>query len=61
MSTDTRPWDGSIVRYPDPAIQVLDEDRFGSFKIGNAGAVRKYLRSRDDRADSTTLPSHFNA
>ncbi len=46
MSTDTRPWDGSIVRYPDPAIQVLDEDRFGSFKIGNAAVERLWTGAR---------------
>jgi gluconolactonase len=46
MSTDTRAWDGSIVRYPDPAIQVLDEDRFGSFKIGNAAVERLWTGAR---------------
>jgi gluconolactonase len=29
-----RPWDGSIVRYPDPAIEVLDK-RFKKYTIGN--------------------------
>jgi gluconolactonase len=29
-----RPWDGSIVRYPDPAIEVLDK-RFKQYTIGN--------------------------
>ena len=30
-----RPWDGTTVRYPDPAIEVLDP-RFAKYKIGNA-------------------------
>ncbi len=34
------------------------EERNATFKNGNAGAVRKLLRSYDDRPDSTTLPSH---
>ena len=31
-----RDWSGGIVRYPDPAIEIIDEERFGSFRIGNA-------------------------
>ncbi len=34
-----RPWDGTIVRYPDPAIEVLDR-RFAKYKIGNAVVER---------------------
>ena len=30
-----RPWDGSIVRYPDPAIEPIDK-RFKKYTIGNA-------------------------
>jgi gluconolactonase len=30
-----RPWDGSIVRYPDPAIETIDR-RFEKYRIGNA-------------------------
>jgi gluconolactonase len=30
-----RPWDGSIVRYPDPAIETIDK-RFKKYTIGNA-------------------------
>ena len=30
-----RKWDGTVVRYPDPAIEVLDP-RFGKYKIGNS-------------------------
>ncbi|MFN8443216.1 MAG: SMP-30/gluconolactonase/LRE family protein [Caldilineaceae bacterium] len=35
----SRPWDGSLVRYPDPAIEVLDP-RFAKFKIGNSVVER---------------------
>ena len=41
----TRPWDGSIVRYPDPAIEVLD-DRFAPFKISNALIERLWTGAR---------------
>jgi len=34
-----RPWDGTTVRYPDPAIEVLDP-RFAKYKIGNAVVER---------------------
>ena len=45
MSTD-RPWDGTIVRYPDPAIEVVDEERFGPFKIGNSAVERLWTGAR---------------
>ena len=35
----TRPWDGSPIRYPDPAIEILDE-RFQKYAIGNAAVER---------------------
>ena len=45
MSTD-RPWDGTIVRYPDPAIEIIDEERFGPFKIGNSAVERLWTGAR---------------
>ena len=44
MPTD-RPWDGTIVRYPDPAIEVLD-DRFAPFKIPNSVVERLWTGAR---------------
>ena len=44
MSAD-RPWDDSIVRYPDPAIEVLD-DRFAPFKIPNSVVERLWTGAR---------------
>ena len=44
MSTD-RPWDGSIVRYPDPAVEVLD-DRFAPYKIPNSAVERLWSGAR---------------
>ena len=35
----TRPWDGSPVPYPDPAIEILDT-RFEKYAIGNAAVER---------------------
>ncbi len=35
----TRPWDGSPVRYPDSAIEILDR-RFQKYTIGNAAVDR---------------------
>lgn len=35
----TRAWDGSPIRYPDPAIEILD-DRFQKYAIGNAAVER---------------------
>ena len=40
-----RKWDGSIVRYPDPAIEVLDP-RFGKYKIGNSVVERLWTGAR---------------
>lgn len=40
-----RPWDGSIVTYPDVAIEVLDP-RFAGIKIGNAAVERLYTGTR---------------
>jgi gluconolactonase len=34
-----RPWDGSIIRYPDPAIEIIDK-RFKQYTIGNAAVER---------------------
>ncbi|MCE8016936.1 SMP-30/gluconolactonase/LRE family protein [Halomonas sp. MCCC 1A17488] len=34
-----RPWDGSLVSYPDPAIEVLD-DRFAAYRLANAAVER---------------------
>lgn len=42
---DARPWDGTIVRYPDPAIEVLDEERF-TFKLGNVAVERLWTGAR---------------
>lgn len=40
MSThQTRPWDGSPIRYPDPAIEIIDP-RFQKYAIGNAAVDR---------------------
>jgi gluconolactonase len=35
----TRPWDGSPIRYPDPAIEIIDP-RFQKYAIGNAAVDR---------------------
>jgi gluconolactonase len=35
----SRPWDGTPVRYPDPAIEVIDP-RFKKYVIGNAAVER---------------------
>ena len=40
-----RNWDGTVVRYPDPAIEVLDP-RFGKYKIGNSVVERLWTGSR---------------
>ncbi len=40
-----RSWDGSVVRYPDPAIEVIDP-RFGEYKIGNAVVEQLWTGSR---------------
>ena len=41
-----RDWSGGIVRYPDPAIEIIDEARFGSFRIGNAVIERLWTGAR---------------
>ena len=40
-----RKWDETIVRYPDPAIEVIDA-RFGKYKIGNSVVERLWTGSR---------------
>ena len=39
MSISERKWDGSITRYPDPAIEVIDS-RFAKYNIGNSVVER---------------------
>jgi gluconolactonase len=34
-----RPWDGSTIRYPDPALEIIDQ-RFKKYAIGNAAVER---------------------
>ncbi|MDA0708636.1 MAG: SMP-30/gluconolactonase/LRE family protein [bacterium] len=41
----TRPWDGSPVRYPDPAIEIIDP-RFQKYAIGNAAVDRLHTGLR---------------
>ena len=41
-----RDWSGGIVRYPDPAIEIIDRERFGSFRIGNAVVERLWTGAR---------------
>lgn len=38
-------WDDGIVRYPDPAVQVLDP-RFAAYRIGNTAVERLYTGTR---------------
>ena len=40
-----RRWDRGIVRYPDPAVEVLDP-RFGAYRLGNATVERLYTGAR---------------
>ena len=40
-----RRWDEGIVRYPDPAVEVLDP-RFGAYRLGNAAVERLYTGAR---------------
>ena len=40
-----RRWDEGIVRYPDPAVEVLDP-RFGVYRLGNAAVERLYTGAR---------------
>ncbi len=39
-----RPWDGSIIAYPDPAIEVIDPSY--PYKIGNAAVERLWTGTR---------------
>jgi len=41
----TRPWDGSPIRYPDPLIEPVD-DSFGKYMIGNAAVERLFTGAR---------------
>ena len=41
----SRRWDQGIVRYPDPAVEVLDP-RFRAYRIGNAAIERIYTGAR---------------
>ena len=41
----SRRWDEGIVRYPDPAVEVLDP-RFGAYRLGNAAVQRLYTGVR---------------
>ncbi len=48
MSTSSlaeRDWSGGVVRYPDPAVEVLD-DRFSRYRIGNAVVERLFTGCR---------------
>ncbi|MCY4408849.1 MAG: SMP-30/gluconolactonase/LRE family protein [Caldilineaceae bacterium] len=48
MSTPSlaeRDWSGGTVRYPDPAVEVLD-DRFSKYRIGNAVVERLFTGCR---------------
>ena len=40
-----RDWSGGVVRYPDPAVEVLD-DRFSRYRIGNAVVERLFTGCR---------------
>lgn len=40
-----RDWDPGIVRYPDPAVEVIDS-RFAKYKIGNAAIERLWTGAR---------------
>ena len=41
----SRRWDQGIVRYPDPAVEVLDP-RFGAYRLGNAAIERLFTGAR---------------
>lgn len=45
MNETERKWDGTITRYPDPAIEVLDS-RFAKYKIGNSVVERLWTGAR---------------
>ena len=40
-----RDWNGGLVRYPDPAIEVIDP-RFAKYKLGNAAVERLWTGAR---------------
>ena len=40
-----RDWSGGLVRYPDPAIEVIDP-RFAKYKLGNAAVERLWTGAR---------------
>lgn len=40
-----RPWDGSIVSYPDPAVETIDP-RFAKYRHGNAAVERLWTGAR---------------
>jgi gluconolactonase len=44
MAAESR-WDPSVVRYPDPAVRVLDP-RFAPYRLGNAAVERLYTGCR---------------
>ena len=41
----SRRWDDGIVRYPDPAVEVLDP-RFRAYRVGNTAVERLYTGAR---------------
>ena len=41
----SRRWDDGIVRYPDPAVEVLDP-RFGAYRLGNAAVEHLFTGTR---------------
>lgn len=41
----SRRWDDGIVRYPDPAVEVIDP-RFTAYRVGNAAVERLYTGAR---------------
>ena len=45
MNESVRKWDGTITRYPDPAIEVIDS-RFAKYKIGNSVVERLWTGAR---------------
>ena len=45
VSTMQERWDGGLVRYPDPAVEVLDP-RFARYKLGSAAIERLWTGAR---------------
>ena len=41
----SRRWDEGIVRYPDPAVEVLDP-RFSAYRVGNTAVERLFTGTR---------------